>query len=345
MPTYIRAKAPLRLGLGGGGTDIVDYSSRFGGAIINTTISRFAHATVEPLDDGTVEFQSMDRGRRFRYAAAERVEPGEGQRLLAGVYNRMVRDFAKRPLSFRLTTAVDAPPGSGLGSSSTLVVAIVGAFCEWLQLPLGPYEIAELAYDIERVDLGLAGGKQDQFAATFGGFNFMEFHREGSTLVNPLRVRQEIVSELEHNLLLLYTSVSRDSATIIEDQKRFVQENDPARLEALHGVKRVATEIKKHVLTGDLNGFGRVLRQGWESKKQSSDIISNPRLDRIFDDAFAAGALGGKISGAGGGGFMMLYCPGVSRYAVLDALASHDVRLAEYRFVDHGLLTWRRDEP
>ena len=344
MSTFIRAKAPLRLGLGGGGTDIAEYSSRFGGAILNTTISRYAYATIEPLDNGIIEFCCTDRRQCSKHDSTLELDTNRGQQLLAGVYNRIVRDYVKKPLSFRLTTSVDAPPGSGLGSSSTLVVAILGAFCEWLKLPLGDYDIANLAYEIERVDLALAGGKQDQFAATFGGFNFMEFNSDGTTLVNPLRVKQEFVNELEHNLLLLYTCVSRESATIIDDQKRFVSEDNQDRIGALHGVKESASAMKKGILTGDLDCVGRVLREGWESKKRSSDVISNLGIDAIISDALSAGALGAKISGAGGGGFMMIYCPGNTRYAVLDALSGHSVEPADFRFVNHGLATWVRND-
>ncbi|MGE4503897.1 MAG: GHMP kinase [Desulfovibrionaceae bacterium] len=342
MQTFIRAKAPLRIGLGGGGTDIAEYSNRFGGAIINTTISRYAYATIEPMDNGTIEFRCPDMGVSSMFDSAMELEIQKNTRLLAGVYNRIVRDFTGEPLSFRLTTSVDAPPGSGLGSSSTLVVAILGAFCEWLKLPLGDYDIANLAYAIERVDLGLAGGKQDQFAATFGGFNFMEFNQDGTTLVNPLRVKQEFSDELEHNLLLLYTRVSRESANIIGDQRKYVQEDNQERITALHNVKKAAFSMKKSILTGDLDCVGRVLRESWESKKRSSDVISNTYLDAIIGDALDAGALGAKISGAGGGGFMMVYCPGVTRYGVLRALEKHKVQPADFQFVTQGLSTWKR---
>ena len=313
------------------------------GAIINATISRYAYATIEPLDNDTIEFKCSDRNQSSIHESAMELEVDNGQRLLAGVYNRIVKEYAKKPLSFRLTTSVDAPPGSGLGSSSTLVVAILGAFCEWLKLPLGEYDIANLAYEIERNDLGLAGGKQDQFAATFGGFNFMEFNRDGSTLVNPLRVKHELVNELEYNLLLLYTRISRDSANIIDDQIKSVKEDNQERIKALHEVKRSATEMKRGILIGDLDCVGRGLRESWESKKRSSDVISNPYLDAIINDALDAGALGAKISGAGGGGFMMVYCPGVTRYDVLKALEKHKVEPAHFRFVKYGLEAWKRE--
>jgi D-glycero-alpha-D-manno-heptose-7-phosphate kinase len=341
MSILYRAKAPLRLGLAGGGTDIADYSSRFGGAVINATIARYAHATIEPLDNGTIELDSRCRGIHTTYPSQEYLDVRDNQDLLIGVYNRIVRDFVKKPLSFRLTTFSDAPPGSGLGSSSTMVVAILGAFHEWLNIPLGRYEVANLAYDIERIDLGISGGKQDQFAAAFGGINFMEFNRDGSVLVNPLRVKREVVNELENNLVILYTSVSRYSADIIEDQRRHVIEEDQDRVQALHEVKNAAYEVKRGILTGELDNVGKVIRSTWESKKRSSDKITNPMLDKIMERAIEAGALGGKISGAGGGGFMMLYCPDVARYKVIEALKEIEVTFCDYIFVKHGLLTWK----
>jgi D-glycero-alpha-D-manno-heptose-7-phosphate kinase len=170
-----RSRAPLRLGLAGGGTDVSPYSDLYGGAVLNATISMYAYATIEPRDDGKIVFNSIDRSKRLEFESKEFLEIDGNLDLLKGVYNRIVKDFAKKPLSFELTTYVDAPPGSGLGSSSTLVVAIIGAFAEWLNLPLGEYDIAHLAYEIERKDLGMAGGKQDQYAATFGGFNFIRY--------------------------------------------------------------------------------------------------------------------------------------------------------------------------
>ncbi len=337
-----RAKAPLRLGLGGGGSDIVDYSSQFGGAVINATISMYAHATLEPLDNGRVELCCADRAISRTYVADGPLEDDrDGEmKLLIGVYNRMMRDYAGQHLACRLTTYVDAPPGSGLGSSSTLVVAIIGVFAEWLRLPLGEYDIARLAYDIERVDLGLSGGKQDQFAATFGGYNFMEFNRDGSVLVNPLRIKDSIRSELEHCLLLLNTTVSRDSAHIIDTQKQAVQLGHAERIEALHRVKDWAFQVKKGLLTGDLDLMGQALHSGWENKKKSSDRISNAQIDTLYATALEAGARGGKLTGAGGGGFMLFYCPGNSRYRVMEALGSFTVVFTKYQFVNAGLVSW-----
>ena len=213
----IRSRAPLRIGLAGGGTDVSPYSDIHGGAILNATIDMFAHATIIPRNDGKIVLHALDRRERFEMSADPRLPINGELDLLRGVYNRVVKDFNHgAPLSFELHTYVDAPPGSGLGSSSTLVVAILGAFVEWLKLPLGEYDIAHLAYDIERVDLDFAGGKQDQYAATFGGYNFMEFLADDNVIVNPLRIREKYLWELSNNILLYYTGTSRLSSTIIE---------------------------------------------------------------------------------------------------------------------------------
>jgi D-glycero-alpha-D-manno-heptose-7-phosphate kinase len=214
----IKSKAPLRIGLAGGGTDVSPYSDIYGGSILNATINKYAYATIEPLDEEVIELHSIDKNETLTYQSALVLEADGNLDLLKGVYNRIVKQFTHKPLSFRLTTYVDAPAGSGLGSSSTLVVAIIGAFAEWLNLPLGEYDIAHLAFEIERIELNMAGGKQDQYAATFGGFNFMEFYKDDKVIVNPLRIKRKYITELQNNLVLFYTGTSRNSSNIIAEQ-------------------------------------------------------------------------------------------------------------------------------
>ena len=218
----IRSKAPLRIGLAGGGTDVAPYSDLYGGAILNATINLYASATIEPADNGIIEINAIDQNEKLTLNAESHLAIDGKLDLAKGIYNRLVKDFVGKPLSFKLTTYVDAPPGSGLGSSSTLVVAILGAFVEWLQLPLGEYDIARLAWEIERVDLKMAGGKQDQYAATFGGVNFMEFFDGNKVIVNPLRIRPDVLNELSYNMVLYYTQTSRYSSDIIEKQMKNV---------------------------------------------------------------------------------------------------------------------------
>ena len=188
----IRSKAPLRIGLAGGGTDVSPYSDIYGGAILNATLSLYAYASIKPREDGKIIINAIDRNEIIELKSEEHLAIDGKLDLIKGVYNRIVKDFVKKPLSFEINTYVDAPPGSGLGSSSTLVVAILGAFVEWLKLPLGEYDIAHLAYVIEREDLKMAGGKQDQYAATFGGVNYMEFYGNDKVIVNPLRIKSNI---------------------------------------------------------------------------------------------------------------------------------------------------------
>jgi D-glycero-alpha-D-manno-heptose-7-phosphate kinase len=336
----IRSKAPLRIGLAGGGTDVSPYSDLYGGAILNGTISMYAYATIEPRTDGKIVFNAIDRGVVLELAAEKVLDINGELDLLKGIYNRIVKDYTQQALSFTLSTYVDAPPGSGLGTSSTLVTAIVGAFAEWLSLPLGEYDLARLAFEIERVDLGMAGGKQDQYAATFGGINFMEFGSDGKVIVNPLRIKTKILNELAYNIVLYYTETSRLSSKIIETQQNNVTGNNIKSIEAMHALKQTAIEMKETLLKGNLDYIGTLLDKSWAQKKQMATGITNPLIDEIYETAMMAGATGGKISGAGGGGFMFFYCPGNARHAVIDALGKFGGQAKRYEFTKNGLVSW-----
>ena len=335
-----RSKAPLRIGLAGGGTDVSPYCDLYGGAILNATISLYAYATIELLQEPVVILEAIDRNERVQYDMADNL-PIDGKLDLAtGVYNRIVRDYGKIPSGFKLTTFVDAPAGSGLGTSSTLMVAILGAFAEWLRLPLGEYDIAHLSYNIERVELAMAGGKQDQYAATFGGVNFMEFYGQDNVIVNPLRIKPQYLYELENNLLLYFTATSRLSSTIIEAQSKYVTDKNQQSIEAMHHLKEQAQMMKEALLKGKVHEIGSILDYGFRYKKQTAQGISSSRMDDIYEAALKAGATGGKISGAGGGGFMTFYCPGNTRYSVQDALSGFGGDFRSYQFTDRGLSTW-----
>lgn len=336
----VRSKAPLRLGLAGGGTDVSPYADIHGGSILNATINMYAHATIVPTENGKIVLEAQDMGVREVLDSKISLEPDGELALLKGVYNRIVKDFIQKPLSFELYTSVDAPPGSGLGSSSTLVVSIIGAFAEWYNIPLGEYDIAHLAYEIERVDLNLAGGRQDQYAATFGGFNFMEFYKDDKVIVNPLRVKQKYTAELEHNLVLFYMGTSRESAKIIEKQTSNINNKDEIALAATHKLKSQSVKMKEVILMGRMDEIGEVINYGWESKKMMADGISNPEIDEIYATAMANGATGGKISGAGGGGFFFFYCPRVSRMKLINSLKPFGVQPQNYHFTKTGLYTY-----
>ena len=335
-----RSKAPLRIGLAGGGTDVSPYSDEFGGAILNATLSLYAHASIEPTGGDEIIVQALDRNEMESYPWAKSLPINGTLDLLKGVYNRIQKDYGIKPSGFKLSTFVDAPAGSGLGTSSTLVVAIIGAFMEMLKLPLGDYDIAHYAYDIERNDLQLSGGKQDQYAATFGGVNFMEFYGNDKVIVNPLRIRQEYLNELENNLVLYYTATSRESATIIKEQQNNVQQKNVASVEAMHQLKEQSRMMKEALLKGRLHEIGQILDYGFEQKKLMAKSITNNLIDEIYTAAKAAGASGGKISGAGGGGFMTFYCPGNNRHKVIEALLKFGGEVKNYHITQVGLTTW-----
>ncbi len=335
-----RSKAPLRIGLAGGGTDVSPYCDRYGGAILNATISLYAYASIEPLKEPVIIIEAIDRNETYRFPLGDTLPIDGNLDLAKGAYNHVVKRYGAVPSGFKLSTLVDAPAGSGLGSSSTLMVAIIGVFAQWLNLPLGEYDIAQTAYDVERVELAMAGGKQDQYAAAFGGVNFMEFYSDNKVIVNPLRIKQQYLYELENNLLLYFTATSRLSSTIIEAQSRNVTEQKKESIDAMHHLKEQAVMMKEALLKGNIHDIGRILDFGFKYKKQMASGISNPMLDGIYDTAMKAGATGGKISGAGGGGFMMFYCPDNTRFAVRNALASFGGSFSPYQFTERGLFTW-----
>ncbi|MBL7721932.1 MAG: dehydrogenase [Chitinophagaceae bacterium] len=335
-----RSKAPLRIGLAGGGTDVSPYSDLYGGAILNATLSLYAKATIEPVLENKIILEAIDRSESQSFDWSDNLPVDGTLDLLKGVYNRIQKDYGIKAGGFHLSTYVDAPAGSGLGTSSTLVVAILGAFAEMLKLPMGEYDMAHYAYEIERIDLKLAGGKQDQYAATFGGVNFMEFYGDDKVIVNPLRVKQQHLFELENNLLLYYTSTSRESAEIIKKQSKNVTDNKEKSIEAMHHLKDQARRMKEALLKGRLNEIGEILDYGFQQKRQMAEGISNPLMEEIYEAAKNAGATGGKISGAGGGGFMIFYCPVNTKYKVIKSLENFGGQVRNYQFVEHGLKTW-----
>jgi len=340
----VRSKAPLRLGLAGGGTDVSPYSDAYGGCVLNVTINMFAHCTIETLDSGRVEFLAKDMAMSFESAAVPNL-PLDGALVLhKAIYNRVVEKFNQgQALPVRVTTFSDAPPGSGLGSSSTMVVAMLAAYKELLGFPLSEYDLAHLAFVIERIDCGLVGGKQDQYAATFGGFNFMEFYRDDRVIVNPLRIRRHIENELQSRLMLYSTGVSRESASIIEDQIRTTSEKESGHVAvgAMHEVKRLAFEMKERLLKGEFDGMVALFNASWDAKKKLSKAISNSHIERVAHAALGAGADAVKISGAGGGGFMMLFVDPVRRLEIIDGLSGLGGDFRRFQFIHAGAEAWR----
>ena len=337
----IRSKAPLRLGFAGGGSDVSPYSELYGGLILNATINLYAYCTIEETDDDSVTVAATDLGVSQTHSLGSELPIDGTLDLHKGVFNRVIKDFGVTPKACRITTYSDAPAGSGLGSSSTMVVCILKAFVEWYNLPMGDYEIARLAYQIERVDLGLSGGKQDQYAAAFGGFNYMEFLPDGNVIVNPLRVKRWIVDELESSIVLYYTGASRSSAAIIEEQKKNTSSGKSDAVEAMHRIKQSAIDMKRVLLEGNMEGFSRILGKAWEDKKKMASAITNPMIQAAFDVAFAAGATAGKVSGAGGGGFIIFMTDPAKRRLVINALNGMPGQVLGFQFSEGGTHGWK----
>jgi D-glycero-alpha-D-manno-heptose-7-phosphate kinase len=336
----VHAKSPLRLGLAGGGTDVAPYSDLYGGQVLNATISLYTHCEIR-LGGDSVRLEASDFNELVELPLASELPLQGPLTLHRAVYNRIVREFNDgKPLPVHVVTYSDAPPGSGVGSSSALVVCMVCAYCELLKIPLGEYDMAHLAYEIERIDCGMAGGKQDQYAAAFGGFNFMEFRAEDRVVVNPLRLKRELANELESRLLLYYTGRSRESANIIKEQIEATRQRDSDAVEAMHEIRRAAVEMKEALLRGEISRVLDILGASWLAKKRAAHAISNPAIDRIADLAIGAGARGLKISGAGGGGFMMIAVDPPHRHAVMRTLEPEGGRLFSFGFVGEGVESW-----
>ena len=334
----IKSKAPLRLGLAGGGTDLDTYCDKFGGYVLNATISLYAHCTLEEQNNSKIIFEALDIGQCLEVESSTFLKLNGQLDLHKGIYNRIVKDFIKTPLSFKISTYTDVPVGSGLGGSSTLVVAIIKAFVEWLNLPLGEYDIAQLAFEIEREDINIIGGAQDQYSATFGGFNFMKFYNNKRVDVNPLVIKRWIIDELEASILLYFTNIKRH-ANQIEKEKKRLQEDKKA-LNAMHEIKNNALIMKEYILKGDINNFAKVLGKSWEAKKRVSKSISNDEIDRVYKLAIRNGAYGGKVSGAGGGGFMFFIAKPTKIPNLIRVLNKQQGEIINFHFVKDGTKGW-----
>lgn len=341
LPRRTRARAPLRLGLAGGGTDLSPYCDIYGGAILNATVDRYAYASIVGRDDAKIAFVASDLGRAEVFDVDEELSNSTLD-LHRGVYERMIRDynFGGR-LAVTITTTVDAPPGSGLGSSSALVVALVEAFRVVLGAPLSQYDVARLAFEIERIDLGIAGGRQDQYAAAFGGVNFIEFLPSERVIVNPLRVSDAIRNELESSLVVCFTGQSRQSAEIIEQQTAAMKAASNRAMEALHKLKSDAVEMKQALLMGDFVRIGEILNGSWNAKKATAEGVTNRRIEDLMEFALENGAIGGKVSGAGGGGFIFFVVDPDRRFGLIEALRKKGHMADSVKFTTAGTESWQ----
>jgi D-glycero-alpha-D-manno-heptose-7-phosphate kinase len=336
----IRARAPLRISFCGGGTDLMPYARDHGGLVLSATIARHAYATLRLTADPAIRVQSLDYNMIASFGLDEPLIYDGKFDLIKACLRRLRMGSEANRIGLDLYLETDAPPGSGLGASSALVVAVIGTFKTWLGLNLSRYEIADLAYDLERKDVGIAGGMQDQYAATFGGFNLMEFHDEHDVVVNPLRVDSHVVHELEYNSLLVFTGGTRLSSRIIDSQVEHYTAGNRAVIDAMGNMKQLAHEAKAALLRGRVLDLGEILHEQWLHKKATSAAVSTAQIDLLYQEARKHGALGGKMSGAGGGGFMFLLCPFDRKPAVIARLTELGAQVSPVEFESEGMQSW-----
>ncbi len=333
----IRTRAPLRISFAGGGTDVPPYCDERGGVVLNATINRYAYATLVP-SDGQFTVRSLDYDASICYGIDDPFVYDGQLDLVKAVIDRFRNDHGLAE-GFEIFLHNDAPPGSGLGSSSAITIALIGAIADYCRLPLSSYQVADLAYRIERIDVGIKGGKQDQYAAAFGGFNFIEFNRD-VTVVNPLRLPESTLCELEYSLVFAYVGGTHFSSHIIQKQMDNYQQRQSDAVAAMDNLKALAFEMKQALLLGNLREFGRLLDTAWQNKKRMAEGITTSRIDQLYSDVTEAGALGGKISGAGGGGFMFFLCDTQKRFAVQEALRHNGAQVVNLSFTQEGVRTW-----
>lgn len=338
----MRARAPLRLGFGGGGTDLAAYSDLHGGVVLNATIDRYAYAHIANRDDQQVCFKADDLDRKEYLPCSMDFDVHSGLSLHRAVYRHMMAAYnGGHPAPLTIATTIDVPAGSGLGASSALMVAMIEAFVLAMDLPLGPYDVAQLAFDIERRELGLMGGKQDQYAATFGGFNFIEFLKDGvGVIVNPLRLRRDYLNEFESSLVICFSGQSRESADIIKEQVVGLADLNDDTIAAMHEIKAHAYRMKADLLAGDIKGLAEVLRSSWLSKKKTAASVSNSTVDQLLNVAMENGAWAGKVSGAGGGGFIMLLTDPERRIGLIRKLNEHGGEAGSVKLTFDGSEAW-----
>ena len=334
-----RGRAPLRISFGGGGTDVAPFCVEQGGAIIGSTINKYAYCSIIPRDDDEIVVHSLDFDMTVKYNTKENyVYDGRLDLVTAALKAMDIKQGCEVYLQ------CDAPPGSGLGTSSTVMVALLIAMAKWKGVEMDGYALADLAYHVEREDLKIAGGYQDQYAATFGGFNFIEFHGRNDVVVNPLRIKKDIIHELQYNLLLCYTGNIHVSANIITDQVNNYKNKNEDAVKAMCEVKALAYAMKDELLKGNLHSFGKLLDYGWQSKKRMSNKITNPQIDTLYEEALKAGALGGKLLGAGGGGYLLMYCPYNVKHKVAARMEAAGGQLADWNFELRGAQAWVADK-
>jgi len=335
--TIIKSRAPVRISFAGGGTDISPYCDENGGVVINATINKYVYATLSWRDDDMVGLHSYD----FNEQIISKIEDLKYDGNL-DLIKAVVKHFNISGIDIYLRSEV--PVRSGLGGSATAFIAVIGLYNHLLkENGLTDYEIAELAFKLEREELKNSGGRQDQYASVFGGINLMEFYTNDFVKITPMKISEYTLLEMERNIIIANIGERQSSGDIIEDQTNNYKTGVKKTISALDKNKELAHDIKRALLKGDLNYFGVLVDKAWEEKKNFSKYITNDRIDKLFKTAKENGALGGKITGAGGGGHVIFYCKPKSEHSVARALEQHGAKILPFSFDFGGLKTWETE--
>lgn len=328
-----RARAPVRVSFSGGGSDLTYYFMHHDGAVLHTTIALYAHATLIPSKHPQIKIISHDINREENYSSLRELLGSADKGLLSSVVSVIRPEYG-----FELFVHSDFPVGSGLGGSSAVAISVVAAFNELRLDKWSTYEVAELAFQAERLSFGIEGGWQDQYASAFGGFNLIEFDGTRNT-VHSLRIEPDILNELEECLVLCDTGIKHDSGQLHEIQREEFAEAD--RKVQLQRMVELSRQMHKFLIRGDLKAFGRGLHETWILKHSLSSAISDKHIDEIYSAARDSGALGGKLLGAGGGGFFLFFVLPRYRAEVTSRLKTRGCKLSSLRFDREGVTAWR----
>ncbi len=315
-------RSPVRISFGGGGTDLPGYYERFGGAVLSTSINKYFYTVLQKRTDGKIQVISSDLRVMETWQDISRMELKHSE---LAIPLAAIKEIRSR-ISVDLFLASEISAGTGLGSSASVCVGVLKTLAAYLDLPLSKYDLAEQAFHIARNILGKPVGKQDEYAAAFGGLNFITFSPDGNAWVEPLDLSIADLREFESNLMLFFTGKSHDSWNLLHAQEESTRKGSGSAVDSLHQVRELADLMRAALLKRNFPAFGALLHDGWEAKKRVSSLISTPLIDEVYALARAKGALGGKITGAGGGGFLLLFCEQQQQAAVREAIATVGLR-------------------
>jgi D-glycero-alpha-D-manno-heptose-7-phosphate kinase len=325
------SRSPVRISFGGGGTDLASYYEKYGGVVVSASINKYIYTILEMRLDDRIQIISSDLQLNQTVSDAYHLKFGEGLDIPVAVLKHF---NVQRGLNIFMASEI--PPGTGLGSSGAVTVNMINTINQLERLKLDKKEMAELAYKIEFHDLGMPIGKQDEYASAFGGINFITFNKNGTTEVEPLKIPREVRLRLETDVMLFFTGRTRESSKILRSQDRSTKDQSGTVIDSLHAIKQVAFDVKKAIESGDLVEFGRLLDHSWQTKKNLAQGITNPRIDKLMDIAKKNGALGGKLTGAGGGGYMLLFCEKANQKPLTKALVAEGLSPLDFHFDKKG---------